>query len=169
MNADDVILLVLSRLRASLSLPVEFKGETDTVDVPGVVVSAEGPRRLANRHGASTYAGPVLDNMGNEISEEHHIYQALDLDVVVQTNDRGERADVMEAIGAAFYPYESDVVSLDPDVHSLTVGDATSRDLMLREPAQYVYGRVLGFEYLQRFTKDGDTLTSIPYWVERAD
>jgi hypothetical protein len=162
MNSDDVILLVLDRLRAGLDIPVEFKGETDGVDVPGVVVSAEGPRRLSDKHGASTYAGPVLDGFGNETAEEHHVYQSLGLDVVVQTNDRGERADVMEAVAAEFFPYEGQITALHEDLHSLTVGDASSRDLMLREPAQYVYGRVLDFEYLQRFVVDGETLTDIP-------
>ena len=85
------------------------------------------------------------------------------MDVVVKTNDREERADVMEAVAAEFFPYEGNLSALGPDFHKLMVGDATSRDLMLREPAQYVYGRVLDFEYLQRFAVDGDTLTSIPY------
>lgn len=169
MNADDVIITSLDILRGSVSIPVEFKGETDGVDVPGVVVSAEGPYRLSGKHGASTYAGPIFDEFGNEIAEEHHVYHSLNLDVVVQTDDRGQSSDVMEEIAAAFYPYEGDLWMLSEDLHSLLVGDATRRELMMREPAQYVYGRVLEFEYLQRFSKTESTLTDIPYSVTKSE
>lgn len=154
MNTDDVLLLVLDRLRAVLDVPVEFKGEGDTVEVPGVVVGDWNPIRLHDKHGAQTYASPVLDINGNETAEEHHVYYELSLDVVVNTHDRGKRADVMEAVAAAFLPYEDRPQALAADLHSVWVGEARPRHLALREPDWFVAGRELRLQYLQRFTVD---------------
>lgn len=165
MDDTDLVLEVLSALRTALSMPVDTDGKDD-LELPSVVLEEVAVTRLPFYHGHKTWAGTTTDAQGTENGNEYHLYWEVTLDAVVRSTSETERDDTLAAIAAAFIPYEDAPQLFHPECHSVQVGRAGRRSLLLREPDWFQGGRSLSFVILQRVTDTAEAIQAIQQTID---